>query len=91
MIAADFDLDNKIDLACPSQTLGSIYVWRGNGDGTFARPHGANQCLLLLAGVADLPDALFEGAGALIIGVTEAGPDKPDCAKCLAFIRIAHG
>ena len=57
---------------------------RGLDGNALTRPHGANQRLLLLAGAADLPDAFFEEAGALVIGVTEAGSDEPGCAGGLA-------
>ena len=63
---------------------------RGLDGNALTRPHGANQRLLLLAGAADLPDAFFEEAGALVIGVTEAGSDEPRCTGRLVAGLFCH-
>ena len=70
---ADFDGDGHADLAVPITLVGTIQIYRGNGDGTFATPVGypANGFVVSIA-AGD-----FNGDGkpdlAADPGFTEAG------------------
>ena len=58
LVAADFNLDGKNDLAAAVETTDSVSVWLGNGNGTFGAaavfPSGGNQPIGLAAGDVNL-------------------------------------